>query len=138
MYGETTVLFTVKTFVVAIVEVFGAEYSRAPTDTDIQCLTTKNTARGFPGMIGSIDCMHWVWKNCPTAWHGQYTGHKHAPTIILEAVASYDTWIWHSFFGMPGSCNDINVLHRSNVFQELLNGRSTPMNFVINGHTYDM
>ncbi|CAN1350342.1 hypothetical protein LINPERPRIM_LOCUS42130 [Linum perenne] len=42
-------------------------------------------------MIGSIDCMHWEWKNCPTAWVGQYTGYKRKPTIVLEAVASYDT-----------------------------------------------
>jgi hypothetical protein len=39
-----------------------------------------------------------------------YTGHCHEPTIILEAMASQDLWIWHVFFEMPGSLNDINVL----------------------------
>ena len=33
--------------------------------------------------------------------------------IVLEAVASEDTWIWHAFFGLPGTLNDINVLNRS-------------------------
>jgi len=37
-----------------------------------------------------------------------YTGHCREPTIILEAVASQDLWIWHAFFGMPRSLNDIN------------------------------
>ncbi|XP_021764771.1 uncharacterized protein LOC110729346 isoform X2 [Chenopodium quinoa] len=35
--------------------------------------------------------------------------------VILEVVASWDTWIWHAFFGTPGSNNDINVLQRSSV-----------------------
>jgi hypothetical protein len=30
--------------------------------------------------------------------------------VVLEAVADYDLCIWHSFFGMAGSHNDINVL----------------------------
>ncbi|XP_074291955.1 uncharacterized protein LOC141618775 [Silene latifolia] len=34
--------------------------------------------------------------------------------------ASYDLWIWHAFFGTPGSLNDINVLQRSPLFNELL------------------
>ena len=89
-------------------------------------------------MLGSKDCMHWCWKNCPTAWHAQYSGCKESPTIILEAVASYNLWIWKSFFSVPGSCNDLNVLHWSNVFQELRNGREAPINYTINGNSYDM
>ena len=47
--------------------------------------------RGFPGMIGSINCMNWEWKNFPTAWEGQFTrGDKGTTTVILEAVASHD------------------------------------------------
>jgi hypothetical protein len=44
-------------------------------------------------MLESIDCMHWKWKNYPIAWKCQYTGHSREPTLILEAVASYDRWI---------------------------------------------
>ena len=89
-------------------------------------------------MLGSIDCMHWEWKNCPTAWQGQYTGHVHKPTIILEAVASQDLWIWHAFFGLPGSHNDINVLHRSHLFAKLAEGEAPQVNYIINGHSYTM
>ena len=56
--------------------------------------------------------------------------------MILEAVASYDLWIWHSFFGMPGTHNDINVLQCSDVFAELVEGHSLPVNYDINGHQY--
>uniref|UniRef100_A0A0D3CXB4 DDE Tnp4 domain-containing protein n=1 Tax=Brassica oleracea var. oleracea TaxID=109376 RepID=A0A0D3CXB4_BRAOL len=71
-------------------------------------------------MIGSIDCMHWEWKNCPTAWKGQYTRGSGKPTIVLEAVALQDLWIWQAFFGPPGTLNDINVLDRSPVFDDIL------------------
>jgi hypothetical protein len=49
-------------------------------------------------MLGSIDCMHWSWKNCPAAWHGQFKGYKKDATIVLEAITDHETWIWHAFF----------------------------------------
>ena len=60
--------------------------------------------------------------------------HCHEPTIILEAVASQDLWIWHAFFGMLGSINDIDVLDRSPIFAALAEGRTAPVNYTINGH----
>ena len=60
------------------------------------------------------------------------------PTIILEAVASYDTWIWHTFFCLPGSLNDINVLDQSPIFQELYENRAPTCEYVINGHKYNI
>jgi hypothetical protein len=89
-------------------------------------------------MLGSIDCMYWEWEKCPHALHDQYRGHHKKPTIILEAVASFDYWIWHAFFGTPGSCNDINVLHRSPVFDKLAEGNAPAINFTVNGNNYNM
>uniref|UniRef100_A0A0D3E5M2 Uncharacterized protein n=1 Tax=Brassica oleracea var. oleracea TaxID=109376 RepID=A0A0D3E5M2_BRAOL len=89
-------------------------------------------------MIGSIDCIHWEWKNCPTAWKGQYTRGTGKPTIVLEAVASQDLWIWHAFFGLPGTLNDINVLDRSPLFDDILQGRAPKVKFKVNNHTYRM
>ncbi|XP_074377458.1 uncharacterized protein LOC141718979 [Apium graveolens] len=66
--GESTTIESLKRFVEAIVEVFGAEYLRGPNDEDVARLLAENEQRGFPGILGSIDCMHWKWKNCPTAW----------------------------------------------------------------------
>ncbi|XP_047321228.1 uncharacterized protein LOC124925304 [Impatiens glandulifera] len=66
----STALKSLKLFTKTIVEVFGKEYLRSPTPDDLRRLLAQGENRGFPGMLGSIDCMHWTWKNCPTAWHG--------------------------------------------------------------------
>jgi hypothetical protein len=131
-------LKSLRRFVKAVVDIFGDEYLRTPNNNDTTRLLALGEERGFPGMLGSLDCMHWRWKNCPSAYQGQYFGHYHTPTIILEAVASHDLWIWHVFFGLPGSLNDINVLHRSPLFAKISNGEAPRVNYNINGHNYSM
>jgi len=65
---------------------------RKPNQADVDRLLQVTEARDFPGMLGYIDCMHWEWKNCPSEWKGAFQkGLYKVPTIILEAVASYDT-----------------------------------------------
>ncbi|KAI3778281.1 hypothetical protein L2E82_07462 [Cichorium intybus] len=136
--SETVTRDALKNFVEGVISCFGEEYLRRPNQDDLARLLYVGEERGFPGMIGSIDCMHWEWKNCPTAWAGQYAGRSGKTTIILEAVASYDLWIWHAFFGTPGSCNDINVLHRSPIFSDVLAGRAPNVSYVVNGRESNM
>ncbi|XP_030969673.1 uncharacterized protein LOC115989949 [Quercus lobata] len=66
--GESTAIESMKKFVQAVVDIFSKEYLRSPNNEDIARLLVNGERRGFPGMLGSIDCMHWKWKNCPTAW----------------------------------------------------------------------
>ncbi|TVU25793.1 hypothetical protein EJB05_28302 [Eragrostis curvula] len=56
----------------------------------------------------------------------------------FPAVASQDLWIWHAYFGLSGSCNDINVLQRSSIFSVYVRGKTPPIQFTVNGRTYDM
>ncbi|KAF8410951.1 hypothetical protein HHK36_003488 [Tetracentron sinense] len=136
--GESTAILCMKKFCRTIVEVFGDEYLRTPNANDVARLLKKGEERGFPGMLGSLDCMHWAWKNCPTAWTGQYSGRHGSPTIILEAVASYDLWIWHAYFGLSSSNNDINVLQSSNLFVNLTQGIAPPAHYTIQGTEYNV
>ncbi|KAK9289768.1 hypothetical protein L1049_007927 [Liquidambar formosana] len=65
---ESIAIESLKRFVKAIIGVFGDEYLRSPNNAFVARLLAEGESYGFPGMLGSIDCMHWKWKNCPVAW----------------------------------------------------------------------
>ncbi|XP_071695528.1 uncharacterized protein [Rutidosis leptorrhynchoides] len=100
--SEQTSAICLDNFCECIIHLYKERYMRSPNAYDVERLYSKHEEKhGFKGMLRSIDCMHWEWKNCPVALKGQYTGGDHKkPTIMLKAVASYDLWIWHAFFGM--------------------------------------
>ena len=62
--GESTTIESLKKFCRAIVEIFSEQYLRSPNACDIARLLFIEKQRGFPGMLGSLYCMHWKWKNC--------------------------------------------------------------------------
>jgi Plant transposon protein len=125
--AESTALQRLESFSIAVNAKFGAEYLRCPTAQDIRRLLSIGEKRGFPGILGSIDCTKWQWKNCPVAFHGQYSGKEGVPTVILEAIADHNLWLWHVFFGVPGAANDINVLETSYLLNNIANGSYPPL-----------
>ncbi|XP_021761163.1 uncharacterized protein LOC110725995 [Chenopodium quinoa] len=84
--GESTARECLAQFVDGVLAQFATEYLCKPILEDIQCLLREGEDRGFPGMLGSIDCMHWVWKNCPAGWKGIWVYPKWSTFINAIAV----------------------------------------------------
>ena len=136
--GETTTLLCLKRVCDAIIDLYEEEFFRKPKPADIHRILAANAVRGFPGMFGSLDCMHWYWHMCPKGWAGMFkNGKEKWPSFVLEAVASYDLWIWHAVFGIPGSNNDVNILNKSPISQQLVDGTFPKVTFEVNGTEFD-
>ena len=110
-------------FDLVVKKLYTEEYLRLPTRTDLKAISTLHAAaHGVEGMLGSLDCMHVSWKNCPVAWQGSFKGKEKKPTIVLEALCDYNRWFWHASFGYAGTLNDKTILDLSPLLQALVDG----------------
>jgi hypothetical protein len=76
----------------AIRTLYMKEWLRLPTKADLKSiLQLHKQQHGVDGMVGSLDCSHTYWKNCPKAWQGSYKGKERMPSIVLEAISDYNT-----------------------------------------------
>ncbi|GKA53864.1 ALP1-like protein [Tanacetum coccineum] len=116
------------------------KYLRKPDFNGIQKLyTAHNNIHGF------LECLEAYLivctgnsGNCPKECKAIFViDDKKYPTILLEAVASYDLWIWHAFFGVAGANNDLTVLNNSPLFDDLLDGIDPVAPFECNGVTFE-
>ncbi|XP_021971260.1 uncharacterized protein LOC110866418 [Helianthus annuus] len=125
---------TLELFCDGIINLYGARYLRKPIWYDLQQIhKVHSNQHGLLGMIESLDCRHWRWYNCPTAWRGQHTRGDHdGPSVILQAVASHDLWVWSTYFGLAGSCNDINIFEQFPLVEDFISGRAAKASFYAN------
>ena len=104
-------------------DLFGNEFLRKPTSEDVkEVVSLHREVHKVPGLFGSLDCSHVVWKNCPKGWQGSFHGKEKKSTIVVEAVCDYHLWFWYTAFGYPGALNDINILDMSTLRSFLSNG----------------
>ncbi|XP_042005900.1 uncharacterized protein LOC121754642 [Salvia splendens] len=112
--GDTTGRKCLKNFCQGVRETFGDTYLRKPTVADCQyLLDLDRRTHNFPRMLGSIDYMHWQWKNSPAAWRGQFNR-------------------------VQRSNNDLNVLQSSPFFSQQCKGLGPAIYFTVNGNPYKM
>ncbi|XP_057747631.1 uncharacterized protein LOC130966824 [Arachis stenosperma] len=57
--SNSTIIECLKKFVEGVISVFKDVYLRKPNPNDVRRLLQMAEGRGFPGILGSIDCMHW-------------------------------------------------------------------------------
>lgn len=83
-------------------------------------------------MFAIIDCMHWWWKNCHASWVGQHTNESSNKSIVLKAMVDQSVWIWHAYFGVSSSNNNLIVFNMSPLIKNIRNGRGVGIIFRVN------
>jgi hypothetical protein len=137
--SDSSALECMKIFSEEIVLRFRKEHLRQPTETDLKRIMSLYAARGFPGCIGCVDCQHYQWEACPIGLAVHFKGREAKSTLVLEGISDAELWIWHVFFGSPGSMNDINVLDNSTTMEKVIAGEFPPQSeHSVNGNKYTM
>lgn len=80
----------------------------------------------FPDCVGSWECQHWAWKNCPVTRAERFKSKEKKNKIASKAIAGAKMWIWGCRFGKPSSMNDINVLDCSPLVSGIFNETLLP------------
>lgn len=123
-------------FLQAVIFAFGEMYLPEVNQQLIAKLCRQHEDLGWPGLMGSLDCSHWEWDKCPKSLQGDFKkGSLNKPSVSYEAACDSDLFIWHCFFALPGSCNDLNVLDTSPLLVSIASG-STVFEFSVANNLY--
>jgi hypothetical protein len=112
-----------KEFDKAMRSIYMKETLRLPSATDLKNIVKLHkSVHSVDGMIGSLDCTHAFWKNCPKALQGLYKGKESKPSIVMESIADYFLFLWHASYGYTGALNVNTILYLSPFMGRLLDG----------------
>ena len=106
-------------FAKAIRAASAKEHLTEPSPDDIVRLLAQAETCGLPGMLRSLDYMHWTWKNCPRPGQGSSRARRadrrscwkrlRLVTLDLARTVRY-----------AGGLNDINIVNVSTQLDNLL------------------
>ena len=114
-----------------IIRTYSDEFLNSWGEAEIKAEMEVNAKRGFPGMMGSIDCTHWQWKCCPVAWQGMYQDRNHVRSIVAEAICGHDMYFYQVYVGLPGSLNDIAIMGQTTMQTNYMESGAIDMEFLV-------
>jgi hypothetical protein len=92
------------------------------TEEQFKFVVGEYSARGLPGCVGSMDCVHVGWDKCPSQYHNMCSGKEGFPSIAYEVVCSSRKFIQSVSVGHPGSRNDKHIVRTDNSVMQSLEG----------------
>jgi hypothetical protein len=86
-------------------------YVKPPTTPDeVKKVTTMYKLLGFPGAIGSIDCVHVQWDKCPVSLRSICKGKEGYPSLVYQACVDHTKKILAVTSSHYGSRNDKTIV----------------------------
>ena len=86
-------------------------YCNAPmSDAEIKKTLSVYDRLGFPGCIGSTDCVHLRWERCPVGDRSLHKGKEGYPSISYEVTVDHTSKIIAATKGFPGAKNDKTIV----------------------------
>ena len=58
------------------------------TDEQFKKVVGEYSARGLPGCVGIVDCVHVGWDKRPSQYHYMFTGKEGFPSIAYKVICS--------------------------------------------------
>lgn len=123
--SEASIRYYFSRSVVHLMKLYGPLFfNRRPTTSELDAISSQYADCGFPGCVGAIDCMHYVWKNFLVRGKGQYLNSRNSKSAAVqcEVWSDHDRYIWSWYSGRPGTNTDLNILAHSHLFNYLFNG----------------
>jgi hypothetical protein len=123
--GESTCNYLFVIFVINFATRLKSEFIRMPEGEELHLIHNVYRKLGFPGCIGSIDCTHVRWRNCPVRFTNYCSGKSGFPTLSFQVVVTHDRRVIHVNEGQFGALNDINICSTDPIIRDDVTGLLT-------------
>lgn len=87
-------------------------YVHGPRNSEeLEEVTGLYSASGFPGCVGSTDCVHIRWEMCPSVWSSAFRNGKHSyASIAYEMTVSHSKKFQSTTTGHYGTTSDKTIV----------------------------
>jgi hypothetical protein len=97
----------------------------AETPEQIEEVTNAYEVQGFPGCVGSVDCVHMQWGRCEFSQRHAHIGKEGFPTRAYEVIVDAVRRVRSVTPGFPGALNDKTIVRHDHAINKM---RGIPAN----------